>query len=487
MNSLVQSIKTIHERAILYGLFLFFIPFLLGGIYLEKFWIGVIPFAILFIFIIFYHVRFLYWILIFSIACSVTFDFNKRLSTDFPTEFISIGLTAIFWILWLVYKPKQLNFLWNHKLTWGLAILWIWSFIASLQAVHFVISFKYILAKIWYITSFFILTFYMMRGFRDIKKLFWMLYIPILLTAIYSFVRTVLGDFSFEFTNQYSLPFYDNHVIYATTMTLILPLVYIARRWYPKGSLPRVLLSISILFLLITIYFSYTRACYLAILGGLTLVFLLKIKKLVLGYILAVMVIISVLFVFSYDYFYLRLAPDYNTTVMHDEFKDHLISTFYGKDASSMERLNMWISVFRMYQERPIAGYGPNNFPSTYKPYSVMYFKTWVSDNPLQLSCHNYFWLLLAEQGLVGLILFVIFIGLVLYYIRQVYDSSESPYIRSFMIALAAIVGIFIVILFFNDLIETSKNGSLFFIFLALLVRLQSLSKENEPEPNLFF
>jgi O-antigen ligase len=93
----------------------------------------------------------------------------------------------------------------------------------------------------------------------------------------------------------------------------------------------------------------------------------------------------------------------------------------------------------------------------------------------------------LAEQGLVGLILFVIFIGLVLYYIQQVYDSSASPYIRSFMIALAAIIGIFMVILFFNDLIETSKNGSLFFIFLALLVRLQSLSKENEPEPVLFF
>ena len=147
----------------------------------------------------------------------------------------------------------------------------------------------------------------------------------------------------------------------------------------------------------------------------------------------------------------------------------------------------MWISVFRMYQERPIAGYGPNNFPSTYKPYSVMYFKTWVSDNPLQLSCHNYLWLLLAEQGLVGLALFVIFIGLVLYYIQKVYNFSSSPYIRSFMIALTAIVGIFIVILFFNDLIETSKNGSLFFIFLALLVRLQSLSKENEPEPNLFF
>jgi O-antigen ligase len=170
----------------------------------------------------------------------------------------------------------------------------------------------------------------------------------------YSFVQFSAdnnGGFSFEFTNQYSLPFYDNHVIYATTMTLLLPFVYIARKWYPKGSLTRTLLNLSIPFLLIAIYFSYTRACYLALIGGLAFVFLLKIRKLVLGYILAVLVVTGALFVFSDDYFYLRLAPDYNTTVMHDEFKDHLISTFYGKDASSMERLNMWISVFRMYQK----------------------------------------------------------------------------------------------------------------------------------------
>lgn len=439
-----------------------------------------LPFGLAFVYVILHHFRLLYWILLLSIAFSITLDFNKRLSTDFPTEFISIGLTAIFWILWLVYKPKYLNYLWNHKIFWGLIAIWIWSVLSALQAVQVVISIKYVLAKVWYITSFFIFSFYMMQSKLEIKKIFWFIFIPILLTAIYSFVRTAVGNFNFEFTNDYSLPFYDNHVIYATTMTLILPIVYVARKWYSKGSLTRTLLNISIPFLLIAIYFSYTRACYLALIGGIVFVFLLKIRKLVLGYILAVLLVTSALFVFSYDYFYLRLAPDYNTTVMHDEFKDHLISTFYGKDASSMERLNMWISVFRMYQEKPIAGYGPNNFPSTYKPYSVMYFKTWVSDNVLNLSCHNYFWLLLAEQGLVGLLLFLLFIGLILSQIQKTYHQTTSNFTKPLLAALACIMGIFLVILFFNDLIETNKNGSLFFIFLALLVKLQQFSKENE-------
>jgi len=479
LRSLIHSFYKYPEKTILNGLFAIFIPLLVLSIQIEKYWIMSIPFVIGFCYIILYHYKLLYWILLASIACSITLDFNKKLSTDFPTEFVSIALTGIFWILWIVHRPKFLNYLWNHKLFWGLIAIWIWSVISALQAVQVLISVKYVLAKVWYITSFFIFTYYMIQSNVDIKKIFWTIFIPLLLTAIYGFMRTAFGNFSFEFTNEYSLPFYDNHVIYATTMTLMLPWVYVARHWYSKGSLTRILLDLSIPFLLIAIYFSYTRACYLALIGGLVFVFLLKIRKLVLGYILAVSLVTSVLFVFSYDYFYLRLAPDYNTTVMHDEFKDHLISTFYGKDASSMERLNMWISVFRMYQKKPIAGYGPNNFPSTYKPYSVMYFKTWVSDNVLNLSCHNYFWLLLAEQGIVGLLLFVLFIGFVLYQIQKTYHQSQSHFAKPLLASLAAVMGIFLVILFFNDLIETNKNGSLFYIFLALLVKLQQFTNED--------
>lgn len=479
MDRLIHSLKTIPEKTILNSLFVLFTFFLISSIRLEKYWLIALPFFIGFLVILLYHFRLLYWVLLFSIACSITLDFNKKLSTDFPTEFISIGLTAIFWIMWIVYRPQYLSYLWNHKIFWGIIATWVWSIIATLQAVQVLISIKFVLAKVWYITSFFIFTYYMIRSKEDIKKIFWVVYTPVLITSLYSFARTVLGGFSFEFTNQYSLPFYDNHVIYATTMTLMLPMVYAARNWYKKGSIIRILLTSSIPFLIIAIYFSYTRACYLALIGGLAFVLLLKIRKLVMGYIMAVLLVASVLFVFSYDYLYLRLAPDYNTTVMHDEFKDHLVSTFYGKDASSMERLNMWISVFRMYQKRPIAGYGPNNFPSTYKPYSVMYFKTWVSDNVLNLSCHNYFWLLLAEQGLVGLNLFLLFIGYVLYLIQKIYHQTECQFSRQLIASIAAVMGIFLIILFFNDLIETNKNGSLYFIFLALLVKLQQFSEEN--------
>jgi O-antigen ligase len=476
MLTLRTYLNSLSEKSIFIILFAAFLPFCYLGIWLDRLWLMGLPILITAGYLLIYRYRLAYWILIGCIPLSITIDFNSRLSTDFPTEFICIMLAAIFWTVYFIYRPRAMDYLWNHKLTWILIAIWIWSIISGLGAVNKLIAVKYVLAKWWYMSSYLLFTFWIIETIDDIKKLFWTLFIPIFLTVVYSFFNTAIGGFSFENTNKYSLPFYDNHVIYATTMTLILPFIFIAQNWYRRGSLIRLFLQFSILFLLVAIYFSYTRACYLALIVGIGMLILLRWRKLVLAYSFFVILTVSFLLYLSKDYTYLRLAPDYNTTVMHDEFKDHLISTFYGKDASSMERLNMWVSVFRMYQEKPIMGYGPNNFSSCYKPYSVMYFKTWVSDNPLQLSCHNYFWLLLAEQGVVGVILFIIFLGFILYYIQKIYSNTKDETALSMSKMLAVCMGVYLVILFFNDLVETSKNGSLFFIFIALLIRSHQLS-----------
>jgi O-antigen ligase len=447
---------------------------------MEEIWIAFVPILLSLGLLILLNFRLLYWFLLISIPLSFTFDFSKSLSTDFPTEFISIVITGIFWILYLKNRPESLKSLWNSKLFWALCLLLFWSFITSLFAVNKLIAFKFSAAKIWYITAYLIMTYWMIRSELELKKIFWFIYIPTLITVIYSFMNTWIGDFNFENTNKFSLPFYDNHVLYASIMSIMVPLVIQARKWYLRGSLIRLGLGASIILLIVAIYFSYTRACYLALIVGLIVSVLIKWRKILTAYILTIILTLSVLFYFSKDYFYLQLAPDYNTTVMHNEFKDHLISTFYGKDVSSMERLNMWVSVFRMYQERPFIGYGPNNFPSSYKPYGVLYFKTWVSDNPLNLSCHNYFWLLLAEQGVIGCLLFVFFVGFALYYAQLVYHTSADKFTKNLALAIGSSLGILIVILFFNDLIETSKIGSIFFILIAILCKLNSWTTESE-------
>lgn len=478
----MQAYSILKNRNLFQALSLGFLAILIIGILAEKLWLVAIPIILVTASILVYNLRNLYWLLIASIPFSVTLDFSKSLSTDFPTEFLSIILTGIFWAIMLYRPSKEISNLWNSKVFGMLILLLLWSLVCALFAVHKTIAFKYCAAKVWYITAYIIVTYWIIRQIQDIRTIAWIVYVGIMITAIYSFIRTAIGGFNFEMTNQYSLPFYDNHVLYASIMSLWVPIIFVMRKWYPSGSLVRMLLNASIFFLLIAIYFSYTRACYLALIVGLGVYLAIRWRKVIITYSLAVILTVAMLFYFSKDYFYLRLAPDYNTTVMHNEFKDHVISTFYGKDASSMERLNMWVSVFRMYQERPIVGYGPNNFPFCYKPYSVLYFKTWVSDNPLNLSCHNYFWLMLAEQGLVGVILFVLFYGMLFYTCQRVYHQSAYQGHRDIVLAIGSSFGIFLVLLFFNDIVETVKNGSLFFILIAIVLKIQHWTERKSYE-----
>ncbi len=466
------------EKRIQSIFFFGFLVLLSYGIYIDKIWICLLPILFLAGFILTLNYRLLYWALILSVPLSVTKDFSNSLSTDFPTEFLSIILTSIFWVIYFYYKPNSLKKIWNSKILWVLLLGLLWSGFSAIFACDKIIALKFNLAKFWYITSYFVFTYWMLEDINKIRRIFWILYIGITFTAICGFINTCLGGFNFEHTNKYSLPFYDNHVIYASIMTLFLPFIYMARSWYKPGSILKMILFWTIPFYLIAIYFSYTRACYLAIIVGIIFTILIRMRIALISFIMTIILTLSILFFFSKDYFYLRLAPDYNTTVMHENFTDHLISTFYGKDVSSMERLNMWVSVFRMYQDNPWTGVGPNNFPFQYKPYGVLYFKTWVSDNPLHLSCHNYFWLLLAEQGVIGCFIFILLLTTVIYYLQRLYIKSKDTEMKKICLMISSMLGALIVILFFNDLIESSKIGSIFFIYIAILAKYIELNNE---------
>ncbi len=467
----IPNIKSIILLSIL-GIVILFL-----GLFLENKILIFLPFGILISLIFSLVPRFLYFLLIASIPISVVYDFNGGLSTDFPFEFITIFLMFMVWIEILIKKNPDLTSLIKNPITLIHVLLFISAILSTITAINQTIAIKYILAKTWYLSALFIYSFIIFDTIEKLKKFFWCFYIPFIFTVILSFIKTVIGNFNFENTNLYSLPFYPNHVIYATTMSIFLPFVFYFRTWYQKGSLIRILLTWSIFLILIAIYFSYTRSCYIALIGAFIYIYFIKFKKTSRAFLLIlVFTILSIKWI-SIDYNFLKLQPDFTKTIIHQDFKDHLIATFRGKDASSMERLNMWIGGVRMHQDYIWTGVGPNNFPSSYKPYTLYHFHTWVSDNPLKLSCHNYFLLMLTEQGIIGFLIFLISIFTILYQIDQLYFKANNEKIKNLTLTLGASFVILLINLLFSDLIETAKNGFFFFFISAILIRIASWNK----------
>ncbi|MEM1215959.1 MAG: O-antigen ligase family protein, partial [Bacteroidota bacterium] len=135
------------------------------------------------------------------------------------------------------------------------------------------------------------------------------------------------------------------------------------------------------------------------------------------------------------------------------------------------ERLYRWVAAGHMTSERPWLGWGPGNFYNFYKSFTVTSFQTYVSDNPEQSGIHNYYFMLIVEQGLPGLLLFLVLLFYFLIRGEQTYHALAAYPDRQRMVLIALLSTIVIAtFLIINDLIETDKVGPFFFINLAILV-----------------
>ena len=115
-------------------------------------------------------------------------------------------------------------------------------------------------------------------------------------------------------------------------------------------------------------------------------------------------------------------------------------------------------------------GFGPTTFYQHYKGYTVPAFKTWVSKNEEQSTVHNYFLLLLIEQGALGLILFLCLVGAMFWYAQRIYQRTIDIFWKRTVAAIAAILMMQCTLNFLSDLVETDKVGSVFYLCIAALI-----------------
>ncbi|HZG01844.1 MAG TPA: O-antigen ligase family protein, partial [Chitinophagales bacterium] len=162
--------------------------------------------------------------------------------------------------------------------------------------------------------------------------------------------------------------------------------------------------------------------------------------------------------------------PEYKRTIYHEKLGDHLTSTYTMRDVSSAERVYRWVAGFKMWEANPLVGYGPGNFYNFYKGYTVTAFKTYVSDNPEKSTVHNYFLLLLVEQGIVGFLIFLVLTVAIFLYGESLYHRIPNKHDKRWVLAILASLTAIYVSNMLSDMIETDKVGSIFFINIGMLI-----------------
>ncbi len=444
----------------------------MAAIYFKMNLLFVLPFVFLFPALVILNFRAVFFIMLLVLPVSVE-TYLGSFGTDLPSEPLVMVLAACT-VLYLIYYSYELrNPAYKHPIVIILAMMFCWSIFVTLFSSDVFLSVKYLLAKSWYLLGFFILPIILLRNKKSLKQFFWCLYIPTYLSIWYVMIRHGLKGFTFDTITNAVHPIYRNHVNYAVFITMLLPFVFMARSWYPVDTFKHKLLKYSIPVFLLAIYLSYTRGAWLAVVAMAVYFFVLRFN--LTKYVLVFASVLAIGFsgYILKDNNYLKYAPNYEHTIYHDELADHLSSTFEMEDMSTVERFYRWIAAVNLFKEHPLVGVGPNNFVSNYKKYTVTAYETYISDNEEKSTVHNYFLLLLTEQGLPALGLYVALLFVVLLSAQKIYNAvSENR--KKYVVAVTLCIIAFLLNNTLSDLVEANKVGSLFFMCLALLVNFSS-------------
>jgi O-antigen ligase len=223
---------------------------------------------------------------------------------------------------------------------------------------------------------------------------------------------------------------------------------------------------------------SYSRGAWVAVGVGLFAAAAIRFRFLAAAAFVSVVLVSILLFFFIQGNRYLDFRPDFERTIYHQDFRDHLQATYRLKDLSTAERFHRWIAGVRMVKDAPFWGHGPNRFYPAYKPYTVNAFQTYVSENPERSTVHNYFLLLAVEQGIPGLLIFLLLIWRAFHLAGVHYRNAGSGLERHAWLAVGSMLAMIAWLNMLSDLVETDKIGSLFFICIGLLMGGNSLFRK---------
>lgn len=401
------------------------------------------------------------------------------LSTELFSEQI-MWLLCIMAVIAFLIKGKQWNYVYLvHPITLLLLLHLIWTFFTSVLSVDHVISIKFLLAKTWFVIALFGAGLYFFRS-RDMWKVFfWCTYLALMAIILFLLFRHAQEGFSFESINRVISPLFSNHVYYAVVLVLFHPFLFMAIQWYKRFSIAWWLIVIGMILFPVAIVLSYTRAAMLVMLAFPFIYLGLRLKLLKWGMIAGLIVMAVIVAGLIKENKYLEYAPEYSKTISHEEFGNLLEATYAGKDISTMERVHRWVAAYQMIKENPYYGFGPGTFPSIYKSHALNMFSTYVSDNKEQSGIHNYYLMIAVEQGIPGLIIFIILFYFVIAYGEKVYHRVTDKFSRQILSTfLVSFVGLIILNLI-NDLIEVDKMASYFFwtMVAIILIDLRKISR----------
>jgi len=460
-----------------------FLAIMIAGMVSEFYWIFLLPLVILIILMAFYRLDVL--MLLAVLVTPLSINLQKTgigIGVSLPAEPLIFGIMIIFFLK-LVYDRKFDKTILSHPVSVLIILHLIWMCIATAFSTLPLVSIKATLARICFVSVFYFLATQLFRDFKNINRFIW-LYTGTLITVIaYTIIVHASHNFTEESAHSAMTPFYNDHTAYAAAIALFIP-VMIAKIFDTSQTI-----AIRILGLVITVVFltalvdSYTRAAWISMTAALiaSFAFLLRIRT---GIVIGMAAVILIAIVSQWTTIIIQLES--NTEKSSTDYKEHLESiSNISTDASNVERVNRWLSALRMFNEKPVFGWGPGTYQFQYAPFQRNDEKTYISTNVGDRgSSHSEYLGPLSEEGFMGMLLFMMIAIAVVYqnskYIIRTGNKNGKILAKGIILGLTT----YWAHGFLNYFLDTDKASVPFWGFIAALVALQVYHNEQQKPVN---
>lgn len=405
----------------------------------EVYWFLLIPVAIIIAALYFLSLdRILFFItLLTPLSIGITLG-NGTFGLSIPTEPLLIGVTALF-VLRLVFFLDFDKRILKHPVTISIVLYLFWVLITSINSQVPLVSFKFLLSKLWFIIPFYFLLISVFKREKNLR-LFSLLYVfSLVIVVCYTIFRHAQYGFSEETGHWVMSPFYNDHTAYGAMLAFFLPVMFLFSRFKGYSKTIRLTSFIVVVVLMLALVLSFSRAAWVSLVVaigvGVLIVLRVKFKWLAtIGVFL-----IGVFFVFQTE---IIQQLEKNTNESSENYIEHVRSIYnISSDASNLERINRWQAAIRLFKEKPLLGWGPGTYQFVYAPMQRTREKTIISTNAGDMgNAHSEYLGPLAEMGLVGMLLVLALISFVLISGIRVYRRAAKPEIK--MLSLAAVLAL---------------------------------------------
>ncbi|MBU0764506.1 MAG: O-antigen ligase family protein [Bacteroidetes bacterium] len=400
-----------------------------------------------------------------------------------PTEPLLAGILILF-IAKLLFDRSFDRKIVFHPVSIMIYLNVLWIFVTCITSTMPLVSFKFFIARLWFLASFYFLATQLFRNQKNMMRFSWLYVLPLLIVIGYTLVRHFqFGLYNQEVANFVPNPFYSDHTSYGAVLAMFFPVFFgfgLMRTYKPHI---RIIIWTITATLLFAIVLSYTRATWVSLIASLVFFILVLLGLRFRGVLILLGLAVIAFLYFRSD---IMMNLKQNRQASSADISEHIQSiSNITSDDSNMERLNRWYCAFRMFNERPVFGWGPGTYMFTYAPFQFSYEKTLISTNAGDLgNAHSEYIGPLAESGLLGSVTFLLIVFSSLYTGMKVFRKTRKRELK--ILSIVTLLGLVTYFIHgtMNNFLDTDKASAPFWGFIAILVALDvyHLNAENNTD-----